>query len=98
MLSFIILSTLTGAVLGLRFKVLILVPAIVLVAAVTLGVGITHGDGLGSLLLAMLLAITGLQMGYFGGTVTRLVIRGDPPPQGFAQTHGGSSTLRALKT
>lgn len=76
MSSLIILSSLTGVVLGLRFKVLILVPAMVLVAAVTIGIGIAHGDGLWSLLLETVLTITALQVGYLGGTIVHFVIVG----------------------
>ena len=80
MIPLVILSTLFGAVLGLRLKVLILVPAIVLVASVVLGFGIAHGDSLWSYLLAMGLAITALQMGYLGGVITRFVIAGTRLP------------------
>ena len=66
-----IIATLVGAVLGTRFKVLILVPAITL-AMVT--VAVTGGMASLSLVwmaLAFALASTGLQVGYLGGIATR---------------------------
>jgi hypothetical protein len=76
MLALIILSTLTGAVLGVRFKVFILVPASILVAAVTLTFVTAHGNGSWSFVFATLLAITALQVGYLAATVTRFVTVG----------------------
>jgi hypothetical protein len=81
MTPLIILSTLTGAILGMRFKIFILVPAIVLLAAFALGIGIARGDGLESFLLALALGITALQIGYLGGAVTRFVIAGARVPR-----------------
>jgi hypothetical protein len=65
-----------GAMLGLRFKVLILVPATVIGSAATLGAGMTHSNSLWSILLAMVLVISALQMGYLGGAVIRFVSGG----------------------
>jgi hypothetical protein len=69
-------AMLIGALLGLRFKVLILVPAIVIGSAATLGIGMAHSNSLWFTLLAMVLAITALQMGYLGGAIIRFVIAG----------------------
>ena len=66
-------AMLIGAMLGLRFKVLILVPAIVIGSAATLGAGMTHSNSLWSILLAMVLVISALQIGYLGGAVIRFV-------------------------
>jgi hypothetical protein len=60
-----------GAVLGLRFKVFVLVPAIALSSAASWGVGIAHGNSFWSILLATLFLMTALQVGYFAGTVIR---------------------------
>lgn len=64
-----------GAMLGLRFKILVLAPAIFLSAASILGIAIAHNSGAWSALLAMVLAIITLQVGYLGGTVGAIVIR-----------------------
>lgn len=69
-----ITAMLIGAMLGLRFKVLVLVPANVIGSAATLGFGIMHSSSLWSALLVMALAITALQMGYIGGTAIRFAV------------------------
>ena len=69
-------AMLIGALLGLRFKVLILVPAIIIGSAATLGIGMAHSNSLWFTLLAMVLAITALQMGYLGGAVIRFINAG----------------------
>ena len=74
MLPLVIISTLTGVLLGLRYKVLILFPTITLVAAVGLGVGIARGDGPWSFLIETIAAIVALQVGYLGGSAIRFII------------------------
>ena len=76
MLPLLILSTLIGAVLGLRFRVMILVPAMILVAAASFGLSTANSDGPSSLLLNIAIATTALQVGYFGCSVIRFVIAG----------------------
>jgi hypothetical protein len=60
-------ALLIGTILGLRFKVLILVPAAIIASAVTLGAGIVYDDGFLSLLITTVLVIATLQMGYLVG-------------------------------
>lgn len=69
-------AMLIGAVLGLRFKVLVLFPAIFIGSAAALGIGMAHNNGLWSVLLSMILAISALQMGYLGGAVIRFISTG----------------------
>jgi hypothetical protein len=69
-----ILSILFGAALGMRFKVLVLFPAIFVTLALVAGFGATYGKGMWPTVLAMVLSVTCLQMGYLGGTVARSVI------------------------
>jgi hypothetical protein len=69
-------AILIGAGLGQRFKVLILVPAIVIASAAILALGMAHNNNLWSILLVTALTITALQMGYLGGAVIRFVIAG----------------------
>jgi hypothetical protein len=71
MSTLILLVFLTGAVLGLRFKVLILAPAIGLALIVVVAMAIARGDGVASILLAGALASVCLQVGYLGGILTR---------------------------
>jgi hypothetical protein len=62
-----------GATLGVRFKVLILFPAIGLAAVATVVVGIAHGDSVGAVMLTTALVATAVQIGYLFGVVTREV-------------------------
>lgn len=55
--------------LGLRFKVLVLVPAIALATILALIIGLARGDGFGSIVLAMVIVGIALQLGYFVGIV-----------------------------
>jgi hypothetical protein len=63
---------LVGAVLGLRFKVLILVPAIGLLVVVASASGIVLGESLWRLALVVVVAATAIQLGYVSGTVAQL--------------------------
>jgi hypothetical protein len=65
---------LLGCVLGLRFKVLVLVPAVTLAMLGATVVGIAHGDPIGSVVLTMVLIGTTLQLGYLVGVVSRPVL------------------------
>lgn len=69
-----VISVLVGIAFGLRFKVLILPPAIACALFVVFGIGLIRGDEAWSILLAMVFAITALQLGYFFGAVLRFVI------------------------
>jgi hypothetical protein len=62
-----ITALIIGALLGLRFKVSILFAAIAVGSAAPLAIGMAHG--LGSILLAKVVALSALQMGYLGGVV-----------------------------
>ena len=67
----ILLVCLTGAVLGMRFKVLILAPAIGVTIIAVFAAGMARGEDLPAILLAGLLALICLQIGYLGGVLTR---------------------------
>jgi hypothetical protein len=71
MSTFILPVFLTGALLGMRFKVLILIPAVGMVVIAVLWVGILHGDSVSAMFIRAMLAWSCLQMGYFCGIVTR---------------------------
>src|SRR5580704_12593414 len=57
------LSTLFGAVLGMRFKVFAVFPAIGTIIALTVFIVFAQGGGFGSTLLAIVLTVTGLEVG-----------------------------------
>jgi len=63
--------TAIGAMLGLRFKVFVLVPAIALSFVASFGIGIANGNSLWSILVVTFLVMIALQIGYFAGTFIR---------------------------
>lgn len=63
-----------GAILGLRFTVLVLVPAMIVSSIAIFGIGIAYGDSPWSMVIAVLLAITALQIGYLAGSVIQFVV------------------------
>lgn len=69
MLMLLLICLLIGAVLGQRFKVLILIPAMVL--AVTAAAEVTYAGTFWQILGAVLVATTSLQIGYFAGVGLR---------------------------
>lgn len=60
---------LIGAILGMRFKVLILVPALACTLSGVLAVNIVCGGSFSDVVIQATLALTGLQVGYFCGVV-----------------------------
>ena len=68
------ISFLAGAMLGLRFKVFVLVPAIGLALAVVAVNGIGVQDGVWRLVGTFVVVATFLQLGYVGGNILRFVI------------------------
>ncbi len=61
---------LAGIALGLRYKVVILIPAIVLVMLFAMIVGIARGDRFLSVILAMAIPGAAIQIGYGGSPHT----------------------------
>jgi hypothetical protein len=60
---------LIGALLGLRFKVFVLIVPIIIGFAAILGVGIASGNSAGFIMFVAFLGLTALQMGYVSGAV-----------------------------
>jgi hypothetical protein len=71
MLTLAICGALVGAVLGMRFRALILIPSIVVGLFVGAVAGIAGHEGVGMTVLTMLSVATALQLGYLGGTMIR---------------------------
>ena len=71
MSALVLLAFLTGAALGMRFKVFILFPAIGLALIAILAAGIARSDNVSAILIAAVLASTALQIGYLCGIATR---------------------------
>jgi hypothetical protein len=71
MYTLLLLVCLTGAVLGMRLKVLILAPAMGATIVAVLAAGMARGQDLPAILVAGLLALICLQIGYLGGVLIR---------------------------
>jgi hypothetical protein len=93
-----IICFLIGAALGMRFKVLIVIPVIGLALLGTAAVGIAHGDPIGLVVLTMVLIATTLQLGYLAGVVSRHVLVSVGVPRttnGTARHDAYQAALRA---
>lgn len=67
----VLLTVVIGALLGLKFKVFILAPAVGFAIVAVVAIGMVRGEDLLAILLAALMALIGLQIGYLGGILTR---------------------------
>ena len=76
-----------GAILGMRFKVLVLIPAIGLAFIAALAEGLARGDRASAILTAAVVASSSLQIGYLGGILTRYGRRAAGRPQGKTALH-----------
>jgi len=75
MATFAILSFLLGAVLGHRFKVLVLLPAIAIGVVITIGIGIARADDVWLIGLTGVLISVSMQIGYLcGAAIFSLVV------------------------
>jgi len=67
-------AALIGAILGLRFKVLILIPAFVMSSTAVLGIGVAHGTSPWSVLTTAIFVMIALQTGYVAGIVIHSIV------------------------
>jgi hypothetical protein len=67
MVMLLLLSFLIGAVLGMRFKVLVLVPAIAGTLPIAVAIEISHQQGLASIILVSAATVALVQIGYLAG-------------------------------
>jgi len=68
MMVFLIIATIAGILLGLRFRVFVLIPAVLIAS----GAVIITGHGLKIIVLTMLAATALLQIGYIFGCIVRI--------------------------
>jgi hypothetical protein len=61
------ISLLVGALLGQRFKVMVLMPATAIVLVIAVGTGVTHAYTAWSIILMAVAAATSMQIGYLIG-------------------------------
>jgi len=69
-----IISVLAGIALGLRFKVLILVPAVILAMIFAIIIGVARADTFWSIVLAMAILGAAVQFGYMAGIMLRAAV------------------------
>jgi hypothetical protein len=70
-LELAVISVVVGAVLGLRYKVLILVPAVMFAMIFAIVLGLAHADSLWSIVLMIMVLCLAVQIGYVAGIVLR---------------------------
>ena len=83
MIMFAVVALFIGIALGMRFKVLILAPTIVICSVAILGVGAARDSSLWPILLGVVSALAALQMGYLAGAIVRFVITGTRRSKGL---------------
>jgi hypothetical protein len=79
MMALFFISFLVGAVLGQRFRVFILLPAMSLALICTITAGIARAQDVWSIAMAAVCVTTALQIGYLIGTGIRCLIAADRP-------------------
>jgi hypothetical protein len=77
MLVFLTSGAIAGVLLGIRFKVLVLVPASLLAAVIVVANG--SGQQLGAVVLTLLGTVASLQIGYVVGSILRALVRARLP-------------------
>ena len=76
-----IIGIVVGIVLGLRYKVLILAPAVLFVIVLAIVIGVARADSAWSIVLMTIVAVTAVQLGYLAGIVIRATIGVIFPPR-----------------
>ena len=75
------IGLLVGAVLGLRYRVWALLPAICIVAGAVVLTGASHSSSLMSEAFSVVVAATSLQFGYVGGVSVRWLLAAGRAPE-----------------
>jgi hypothetical protein len=86
-LELAIISVVAGAVLGLRYNALVLVPAVMFATLFALIVGIVRADGFWSVASLMLLLAVAVQLGYLTGIAIYAVIESVSGARGRDRNH-----------
>ena len=91
------LICLLGAVLGQRFKVLVLVPGMAVVLPFLAATGIVRADPLGQIAIAVIFAAVSLQLGYLAGiTLRHLMVLPRTAQTNASPRSSGASAPRAV--
>ena len=81
MIIFLIVSTIAGVILGLRFKVFVLGPATLLATVAIAVTAIASGHEATAIVLAVLRTLASLQTGYFAGCILHAMVLAHLPAQ-----------------
>jgi hypothetical protein len=76
-----IIGVMIGIVLGLRYKVLALVPAALFAMILAIGIGVARADSVWSIVLTTVAVVTAVQLGYLAGVVIHAIIAAIFPPR-----------------
>jgi hypothetical protein len=79
-----------GSALGLRFKVFVLLPPILLGLLVCTAYGIAHGTTAWSITLTNVVGATCLQLGYLSGALLKVLV--------FAERFDGAKSSHSART
>lgn len=90
----IIVSVLAGMAIGLRFKVLMIVPAIFVAAFSTTAITIAQGEHRWAIISAIVLSAIAVQVGYLCGTFASSV-KESPAPNPAPAATAPTKTYRA---
>jgi hypothetical protein len=74
MMTLMLICLLLGAVLGQRFKVLVLIPATAVVLPFVAAAGVVQTDPYGQIAIAAIVASVSLQLGYLAGIALRYLM------------------------
>jgi hypothetical protein len=90
-LELAIISAVAGAVLGLRYNVLVLVPAILFAMFFAVIAGILRADGFWSIVLMTVLLSVAVQLGYLAGVAIYAVVESVCTARGRSRNQLSSS-------
>jgi hypothetical protein len=76
MVSLMVLGALFGAPLGMHFRVLVLVPAMLIAVALVTAIGVASDEGVRALAVTVIAVAASLQAGYIAGGVLRATVSG----------------------
>jgi hypothetical protein len=95
-MTLILIGGTVGVVLGLRYKVFVLIPAMCVALAIVVLDAVAYGDGLRRVVLVMFSIATSLQLGYILGSIVVYTISPLRTRQVFAQARQDPASGRVV--
>ena len=95
MITVTLACVLTGMAVGLRFKVLMIVPVIIFAILFTGAMMVVQGDHIWAILPAIVLNAIGVQVGYLCGTFAQSMLRESHRPDQAISPSPRASTYKA---